>query len=175
MKKKYLSSILILVFILLLAQSSVLAQNNILDQEAGKYKVGFMASFPSYGLSGIMEINDKVSVQGILAPMGDLSNYSVRGLYKIEERESWHTYGYGSIGLWTHKYTDYSNNPYGETETESAIGIGAGVGIEYDWSIWYGEDTPPISSSLEIGFGSVGLDNYNYSAISIGAATHYKF
>ena len=169
MKKKYLSSILILVFILLLAQSSVLAQ------EEGKYKVGFMASFPSYGLSGIMKVNDKVSVQGILAPMGDLSNYSVRGLYKIEEEESWHTYGYGSIGLWTHTYTDYSNSYGGEDETESAVGIGAGVGIEYDWSIWYGEDFPPISSSIEIGFGSVGLDNYNYSSISIGAATHYKF
>ena len=174
MKKKCLSSILILVFILLLAQSSVLAQ------EEGKYKIGFMASFPSYGLSGIMKINDKVSVQGILAPMGDLSSYSVRGLYKIQEEETWHTYSYGSIGIWKHEYEEVvnSSNYYNlttETKTESAVGFGAGVGIEYDWSIWYGEDFPPISSSLEIGFGSVGLDNYEYSAISIGAATHYKF
>lgn len=101
-----------------------------------------------------------------MAPLGTLSMYSVRGLYTIEEGGKWNTYGYGSVGMWNYNYLN---------GTESSFGFSAGAGIEYDLSLRYGEDFPPITTSLEVGFGSVGLEYYDHSTISIGWATHYKF
>ena len=160
MIKKYFSVFVIALFLILAFQGFSSAQ------EKRDFRIGFMYSYPSYGLSGIMEVNDKISVQGIMAPAGVVGMYSVRGLYTFEEREKWFTYGYGSIGMWNY---DYLN------DSESSFGFSAGAGIEYDLSLRYGENFPPITTSLEVGFGSVGLEYYDHSLISIGWATHYKF
>jgi len=162
MKKGYLSLFLILVFVLLLTSGTAFAQ----EQEEGKYKIGFQASFPSYGLSGIMRVNEKVSVQGVAAPFGDVTTFAVRGLYRFREEPGWNAYGYGSFGMYN--YT-------AGTIDESKTGFGAGVGIEYDWQMRFGEDAPPLTSNLEIGIGSVNFDYYDYSTFSFGVGTHYKF
>ena len=162
MKKGYLSLFLILVFVLLLTSGTAFAQ----DQEEGKYKIGFQASFPSYGLSGIMKVNEKVSVQGVAAPFGEVTTFAVRGLYRFRDEPGWNAYGYGSVGMYN--YTAGSID-------ENTTGFGAGVGIEYDWQSRFSEEAPPLTSNIEIGIGSVDLEYYEYSSFSFGVGTHYKF
>jgi len=45
------------------------------QKEGTKFGIGFQASFPGYGISGIVDVTDKVSIQGILDFIGDLNRY----------------------------------------------------------------------------------------------------
>lgn len=65
------------------------------EQKETKFGIGFQSTFPAWGLSGMMDVNDKVSVQGILGAFGDLNIYAGRGIYRFRKEPMWNTYGYG--------------------------------------------------------------------------------
>lgn len=68
------------------------------EQKKTKFGVGFQSTFPALGISGVYDINDKVSAQGVLGLDGELKMYAVRGIYKLRKEPGWNTYGYGMIG-----------------------------------------------------------------------------
>ncbi len=145
-----------------------------------KYGVGFQSSFPAWGLSGMVDLNDQISVQGILGFIGDLKTYAGRGIYRFRREDKWNAYGYGMVGAWS--YTGYqitSVFPYTTKETtETVMGFGAGVGIEYDWRAWLNNsDMPPIMWNVEIGIANVNFDevDYDFSSFVFGVGAHYRF
>jgi len=142
-----------------------------------RYGVGFQSSWPAWGLSGMFDVNEDISVQGILGFIGDLKTYAGRGLYRFRKEDGWNAYGYGLIGAWSYtgiKFTGYSF----EETTETVMGFGAGVGIEYDWRNWMGNsDLPPIMWNVELGIASVSFDevDYDFSTFMFGVGAHYRF
>ncbi|MBU0569102.1 porin family protein [bacterium] len=144
------------------------------EQKETKFGVGFQSSFPAWGISGMMDVFDKVSVQGILGAFGNLKTYAGRGIYRFRREPFWNTYGYGMVGMWSYSYfDDYARRNYVK-ETETAMGFGAGGGIEYNWQA-FAPNLPPIWWNLEAGIGSVPLKYYNFSSFMIGVGAHYRF
>ncbi|RUM64628.1 MAG: hypothetical protein DSZ05_07215 [Sulfurospirillum sp.] len=129
---------------------------------------GFQSSWPSHGLSVKMDFTDKITGQAVVGFLGDLHNYSVRGLYKFTKERFYNMYGYGSIGLWTW------DSDYVGWEDESVVGIGGGAGIEYDLR---GLDSSfiPLFVNAELGLNIASFDHYDFSSIGIGVGLHYKF
>ena len=131
-----------------------------------RYGVGFQGSFPAWGLSGMMTLNETISVQAILGLLGTLNTVAGRGLYTFREEQHWDAYGYGMVGYWSYRTSGISS--------DNALGFGAGAGIQYDWRA-FDENLPPIYWNIELGFGVVNLDNYNFSTIMFGTGVHYRF
>ena len=127
---------------------------------------GFQSSWPSHGLSVKMDFTDKVTGQAVIGFLGDLNNYSVRGLYKFKKDKFYDMYGYGSLGLWTWDSSIYAS--------ESVVGVGGGAGFEYDLR---GLDSSfiPLFVSAELGLNIASFDHYNFSSVGIGVGLHYKF
>jgi hypothetical protein len=127
-----------------------------------KFGIGFQSSLPAWGISGSMDLkNSKLCVQGVLGMVSELKTIAGKVVYKFKEKESYNTYGYGMIGIWSF-------------ENESSLGFGGGVGIEFDWRA-LSKTLPEIWWNLEIGIASVNLNYYNYSAFSMGLGVHYRF
>ena len=169
MFKKYFG--LLVVVVSLFVSSAAFAQEE-------KFGIGVQFTFPAWGVSGMMDVTDKTSIQGILGLIGDLKMYAGRGIYRFRKEPYWNVYGYGMIGAWS--YTGYKigydSNFNVEKTTETALGFGVGVGIEYTWRAWIPE-LPPIFWNIEIGFGRVKFDevDYNFSTFMIGTGVHYRF
>ncbi len=133
-----------------------------------KYAIGFQTGFATYGVVARMALSDKVSAEGVLGLFGPLSHYGARGLYLLKKETYWDAYAFGSAGAWTWK-SDLVG-----IDDETVFGFGAGGGIEYDWRA-FNENLPPISWSMEIGFGMIDLDNYDFGGFTFGAGGRYKF
>jgi len=133
-----------------------------------KIGAGFQSSYPSYGLSAKMNLNDKFAIQGVLGFLGTVTSYSARGLMNIKQAEDYKFYGYGTVGFWSYDYSIL-----GKSDTETSVGFGGGGGIEYDMAKYL--DGIPLTFNLELGIGIVNLDHYNFSAVSFGAGMHYWF
>ncbi|HHJ18466.1 MAG TPA: hypothetical protein ENJ84_01330 [Gammaproteobacteria bacterium] len=132
----------------------------------GKYSAGLQSSFMSYGPSGKIHLNDKLTLQGIIGALGTLTSFSARGLYKFVDFEPhWNMYGFGQLGVWT--YSGISN--------ETVFGYGGGVGME--WGLRnIRESMPPVSFSVEAGFGVINFDDYTgFSTFNLGSGVHYRF
>jgi hypothetical protein len=132
-----------------------------------KYAAGFQSTGYSYGLSGKMEISDEITAQGIIGLFGDLSSYSVRGLYNLKSDTHWDAYAYGSAGMWSYdsSFDDFDENVFV---------FGSGVGIEYDWRA-FAPELPPVYWNLELGLNVGSFDYYDFSALSFGVGAHYRF
>lgn len=89
-------------------------------QEASRFGIGFQSSWPAYGISGIYDVNDKVTAQVVLGAFGALTTISARGLYHFQKEQKHSLYGYGTAGLWRHSFRGF-----GVSETESSPGLGA--------------------------------------------------
>ena len=129
---------------------------------------GFHSSWPSHGLSVKMDFSDKITGQAVVGFLGELNNYSVRGLYKFKKENFYSMYGFGSLGLWTW------DSDYVGREDETVLGVGAGAGFEYDLR---GIDPTfiPLFVTAELGFNIASFDRYNFSSSGFGAGLHYKF
>jgi len=178
--KKHLS-ITEAVSLFLLVSSVALAQG--IEDETKRFGVGFQSSYPAWGISGMMDVADNLSVQGILGMVGDLKTYAGRGIYRFRKEPYWNTYGYGMIGAWSYpgyeieyEYIYGISYPTMKKITETVMGFGAGVGIEYDWRA-LSPNLPPIWFNLEIGLGNVKFKkiDYDFSAFMAGAGAHYRF
>ncbi len=131
-----------------------------------RYGVGFQSTFPAWGISGMMTINETMAAQAILGFLGNLNTIAGRGLYTFREEQHWDAYGYGMLGYWSYGAAGISR--------ESAIGFGVGAGFQYDWRA-FDDGLPPIFWNLEVGLGVVNLDNYNFSSMMFGTGLHYRF
>ncbi len=129
---------------------------------------GFQSSWPSHGLSVKMDFTDKITGQAVVGFLGELNNYSVRGLYKFKQEHFYSMYGFGSLGLWT-----WDSDLVG-WDDESVLGIGGGAGFEYDLR---GLDPTfiPLFVNAELGLNIASFDHYNFSSIGLGVGLHYKF
>jgi len=176
MKRKWF--ILVAILLLLFVSSVALAQEkNEQEKRETKFGVGMQACFPAWGISGMMDVGDNISAQGIFGIFGDLKTYAVRGIYRFRKESYWNVYGYGMIGGWSYTCTleiIYMGSVSTQKETDTAIGFGAGAGIGVDWRI-LSPKLPPIEWNLEIGLARVGLENYDFSTITFGTGLHYRF
>lgn len=116
------------------------------EQKETKFGVGLQ----NWGISGMMDVSDKVSVQGILEAFGYLKAYTGRGIYRFKRESVWNAYGYGMVGMWSYSYDADWDRAKG---TETAMCFGAGGGIEYNWQA-FAPNLPPIWWNLEAGIGS---------------------
>lgn len=162
----------IVVGLILVAVSKCFAQ----DRDDLKWGVGFQGSFPAYGFSGMMDINETISVQAILGFFGDLNTYAGRGLYRFKKEDDWEIYGYGMIGAWSYDGVRVRSLFVLEKYTETVIGFGAGAGIEYDFRA-LSPDLPPLFGNVELGIGIVDFNkvNYDFNTLLIGLGVHYRF
>jgi len=145
-------------------------------QADNKYAAGMQSSFPAWGISGKMKIDDKITAQAILGPMGSLGTYAARGLYTFKSEKEYDMYGFGMLGLFTYEGKTLNLiTLQNEVTTEVGTGFGAGVGIEANWQ-HLAPEMPPVYFSGEIGLGFINFDTlYSFNSIMIGAGVHYKF
>lgn len=134
------------------------------ELEPTTFGVGLQSSWPSFGLSGVMDLDDRIAVQGVLGLFGRVSTFAGRGIYRFAREEMWNVYGYGSVGAVSFRF---------RRETDTSLGLGAGLGLEYDWRAWQ-RKLPPIRWNLELGFGYADLAYYDYTGFTIGAGIHYR-
>jgi hypothetical protein len=146
------------------------------DRDDLKYGAGFQGSFPAYGLSGMMDINEQISVQAIIGFFGNLNTYAGRGLYRFKKEDQWELYGYGMVGAWSYDGVRVGTGPIFENYTETVLGFGAGAGIEYDWRA-LAPDLPPLFWNVELGIGVADFNevDYNFNALLLGVGVHYRF
>lgn len=138
------------------------------DRDDLKFGVGFQSSFPAYGISGSMDVNENITAQAIIGFFGSLKTYAGRGLYRFKKEQHWEMYGYGMIGAWNYGFLGVS---------ETVLGFGAGAGLEYDWRA-FNPDLPPLFWNIELGIGFVDFSdevNYNFSTLLIGIGVYYRF
>lgn len=135
--------------------------------EDTRYGIGFQGTFPAYGISGMMDINEEVTIQAIIGFFGSLNTFAGRGLYTFRKDDFWRLYGFGMAGMWTYSIGSLS---------ETVPGFGLGAGIRYDWRA-FDASLPPLFWNLELGLGFVNFDevDYNFSTILFGAGVHYRF
>lgn len=176
MYKKYMYQ-LVFVFLLLSADPSVFAQDDDTDNPGyghkTKYGIGLQYSSPVYGFSGMMDINQKITIQAMVGFYTDLLAIGGKVRYKFQQTKYWNIYGYGLIGpAW---FTSLKE-PTFEEMTESTIFFGLGAGFEYDWKAW-SQNLPPIYWNFEIGYSHMNFSDLNYdeSGILFGGGIHYMF
>jgi len=157
------------IYSILLAITLLLsATNSYAESMSGKskYSLGFQTGFETCGISGKMDLSDKMAVQGIIGFFGTMTNFSGRGLYKFKSEEYWDLYGYGQAGIWMWDG--------GYVGSETAFGIGGGAGIEWDWRA-INKDLPPVYWSIELGLTAVSMDYYDFAMLGLGFGGHYRF
>ena len=183
MVKKYISSLSgAMVLLLCFGSSAAFAEEGTETGQEGaetRFGVGFQSSWPAWGLSGMVDVNDRIAVQGIVGFIGDLKTYAGRGIFRFRREDKWNAYGYAMVGAWSYTGAKISVvYPYIEETTETAMGFGGGIGIEYDWRNWMTvSDLPSIMWNFEIGLANVNFDevDYNFSSFTFGVGAHYRF
>jgi len=150
--------------------AAAFAPTQLTAQESdNKFGIGIQSSWPSYGLSGIYDMSDRITLQAVVGALGTVTNLSGRMNYRFDIREKYNFYGYGTAGLWSYDYT---------IDRENVVGFGGGAGIELDWrKIISPEDNsfPPLYSSFDLGFVLANFDYYNFSGFVMGGGLHYRF
>jgi len=184
MKKfKKLFGLLAILLVILASSASIFAQQK-QEEKKTKFGIGFQASIPAFGISGMMDLKDKVAIQAVLGPFGDLKTYTGKGIYRFKKEPTWNVYGYGTLGIW--RCTGYDVNSWDLNKTtETVLGLGAGAGIEYDWLILWKAvfpklsetSLPPLFFNLELGLSSIKFKKIeeDFSDIIFGAGVHYRF
>lgn len=155
------------------AENGKKAHNTLQDESfvhTQKYAIGFQSTWPTWGLSGQMDINNKLTGQAVLGFLGDANIYSLRGLYSFQKSSApfeHNFYGFASIG----DYTQSTIDDNGNSTRESVIGFGFGAGLEAapfeDMPLWL---------NFEIGASFASFqDNSNFNTFGFGIGAHYRF
>ncbi len=171
LRKGGMTRVIMVTVLMLGVATSAAAQQTEERPVPKRYAVGLHGSFPAWGLSAMYDVNDRVTVQGVIDPTGVLKAYAGRVLYYVKDS----FYGYGTAGLFT-----YGGNGVIPGSSVAAFGIGGGGGVEIDWQKVLGESLPGLPalvSHLELGFAVVNFNDVNYapSTLTIGAGLHYRF
>ncbi len=144
------------------------AQSNAENQDS-PFGIGFQSSWPSYGISGLYDMSDQITVQAVIGALGTVTNFGGRLMYRFQTAPVYDLYGFGSVG--------YLGYDYG-FGSEGVVGFGGGAGIELDWaSIFESAEGgfPPLYTSIELGFMLANFEHYNWSGFSMGGSLHYRF
>ncbi len=153
---------------------SALASPGVASAQDGEsnspFGIGFQSSWPSYGISGLYDMSEQITLQAIIGALGTVTNFGGRALYRFQMEDKYDLFGFGAVGALRYSVPGFS---------ESAIGFGGGAGVELDWQrILTPEDNsfPPLFSTIDIGFMANTFDTYgSYSALSMGGSIHYRF
>ena len=130
-----------------------------------EFSVGFQSSFPSYGISLKADFDDKNSAQAIFGAFGTLSTYSARYIYNFNVVGNNITpFAYAQAGIWEYDFDALNIK-------ESVFGFGFGGGLEFDI---FKSFTDGLKSTVELGYGSVNLEYYDFKATTIGFGVHYS-
>ena len=158
---------LFILFAASLAAPSAWCNSSEIGSPPPRFGLGVQNTFPSNGISGVVRLDNDLSIQGIIDPFGILKTYSGRILYAFNEEKEYELYAYGSVGAWSYSDVFY---------TETALGFGGGIGIEWDWRN-YRNTLPPVYWNAELGLGFAGFDvvSYNLNTLWIGVGAHYRF
>lgn len=134
----------------------------------GRVGVGLQFTWPTYGLSAMVDLGHDWSLQGVIGSAGYGLSLTGRALYRLEPQEEFRPYAYGEIGRWG-DYGTLGNVPH----------FGLGGGVEFDIRD-FAPDAPPVYASFEIGL-NVGvhrdhdLGNNTLLRLQLGPALHYRF
>ena len=139
-------------------------------ESASPFGVGFQASWPAYGLSGLYDVNEQITAQAVIGFLGTVTTFAGRGIYRFQRDDLYNLYGFGEAGVLRWAGAGFAS--------ETALGIGGGAGIEFDLAEAFSSETdsfPPLFASLEIGLTLANFDNYNFSLLGLGGGIHYRF
>ncbi len=129
--------------------------------------VGVQLTWPTYGLSGVMDLTDNLTVQGVVGPFWGLS-LTGRGIYRLTPLELFTPFAYGAVG--------YSTGFVLGTVSRGTVHFGGGGGVDVDVRNFV-PDLPPIFVNLEAGLmfvpwpGGGGTSTY----FMLGPGVHYRF
>ncbi len=148
--------------------------------KSGKYKIGFLAAWPTYGLSLKVDYSDKINLEVVAAPMGTFSAYSAKVNYYLTKERNYSTYAYASGGVAMYDYNIPKSSGYGysyeyESDTETVPMFGAGIGLEWSWRKFLGNDFPDLYSTIEFGYANMSFDYYDFGGLLYGGGIYYKF
>lgn len=134
----------------------------------GNLGVGLQLTWPTYGLSGMFDVSDNISVQGVVGTAGYGLALTGRGLYRLARQELFRPYAYGEAGMWT---------GYGGWGTVPNFGAGAGVEVDIRQFI---VDGPPIYAAFEAGlnmtiYSDSFLGSGSFTRFQMGPSVHYRF
>jgi hypothetical protein len=139
------------------------------------FGLGFQSSWPAYGLSGLYDMNERITLQAVLGALGTVSTLSGRLLYHFGRQPKYSPYAFGTVGLWR-----YSYRGLGSRSSESTVAFGGGAGVELDWrGILTAEGETPtfpsLYSTIDLGLTLAGFEHYAWSAFTYGVGLHYRF
>lgn len=145
------------------------------QDDASRFGVGFQSAWPAYGVSGLYDVNDRITAQAIVGAFGTLTTLSGRVLYDFQQAPKHSLYGFGTTGVWRHSYS-----VLGDSDTESSFSAGGGAGIELDWRAIVDGDSdeptfPRLFSSFDLSFVAASFDFYDFSGLVFGTGLHYRF
>ena len=148
-------------------------------ESASPFGVGFQASWPAYGLSGLYDVNEQITAQAVLGFLGTVTSFTGRGIYRFQREDLYNLYGFGEAGVlsWSGA-TRLDDDLRVVDRRENVLGIGGGAGIELDLAEAFASETdtfPPLFASLEIGLTFSRFEYYNLSLLGIGGGIHYRF
>jgi hypothetical protein len=135
--------------------------------QGGRYGLGVTSSWPAYGVSGTLQLTDKITAEAVLGFFGTVSNFGGRGWYRFNRNVNYDLYGYAGASLY-----HWGNQLY----DESVLGLGGGVGIEAGLATLLNDETfPPIVVNAEVGMAFADFEYYDFSSFVFGAGVHYRF
>lgn len=144
--------------------------------QGGRYGVGFASSWPAYGLSGTLQVSEKMTAEAVLGFLGTISNFGGRLWYRFNRSPKYDFYGFGAASLYRYRYTTYDSRFEIRRATENVLGIGGGAGLEIGLqSFFEDEELPPIFFNWEIGLSVASFEYYDFSSFIFGGGIHYRF
>jgi hypothetical protein len=153
------------------SSSILLAQ----DLSYPRLGVGMQANFPAGGLSVKADLTEQHSAQAVISVFGPFSSYYGRYSFNFNETGDdfrIKPYLYGQAGIFNYDYPKFDENTFQLVEeTESDFGFGFGAGIEWH----YAPFTDKLRFNIEIGYGKVDFEFYEFKSISFGGGIHYYF
>ena len=153
------------------SSSLLLAQ----DLSYPRLGVGMQANFPAGGLSVKADLTEQHSAQAVIGIFGPFSSYYGRYSFNFNETGDdfrIKPYLYGQAGIFNYDYPGFDENTFQLVdETESDFGFGVGAGIEWH----YAPFTDKLRFNIEIGYGKVDFEFYDFKSISFGGGIHYYF
>lgn len=133
----------------------------------GRMGVGLQLTWPTYGLSGMFDVSDQISVQAVVGTAGYGLALTGRGLYRLGRQEYFRPYAYGEAGMWT---------GYSHWGTVPNFGFGGGVEADIRQLL---PEAPPVYLAFEAGLNmtvySGTWGSGTFTRFQIGPALHYRF
>lgn len=144
--------------------------------QGGRYGLGFASSWPAYGISGTVQVSEKLTGEAVLGFFGAVSNFGGRIWYRFNRNEKYDIYGFGGVSVY--RYKGFNSILLGSSRVnESVVGLGVGAGIEAGLpQLIDDEDFPPIFLNAELGLALASFQHYGgFSTLSLGFGIHYRF